>query len=84
MLDSPTIKTMKPTLQQRVLSVIGEQVLQVTFTLSNDLKADEGTVLSLEESLDAEFDIDISDPEILACVTIQDVIDLVSKKVESK
>jgi len=73
---------MKPSLEQRVLSVIGKQVLQVTFKFADDLKADESTMLSLEESLDAEFDIDISDPEILACTTVQDVIDLVSKKVK--
>jgi hypothetical protein len=68
------------TIEQRVLAVVGEQVLQTSFTFASDLKADEETMLSLEESLDAEFRIDISDPEILACRTISDVVKLVTEK----
>jgi acyl carrier protein len=78
------------TTEEKIKHIVAEQLLiddsQVTATshLVDDLGADSLDILEVAMSIEEAFDIEISDDDIEKADTVQDVIDYVTKRINSK
>jgi acyl carrier protein len=59
---------------------IDEGKIELTSSLKDDLEIDSLDAVELSLDLETEFDIEISDEELAALVTVEDIVKLIESK----
>ncbi|QRE00220.1 acyl carrier protein [Burkholderia phage BCSR5] len=83
--DTPYISARN---QERVFLIVSEQLgiaraeLKASQSLVNDLGADSLDTVELVMAMEDEFQVEVQDEDAEACITIQDIFNLVARKVK--